>query len=108
MYVLETGKVAIIKGWDGREHLLKHLGPGDCFGEMALLDMNPRSASAFAVADSTAIELSTAHLLSLYTRDLEQFTIMQMNLARELSRRLRLADEHLFRIMVRSAENTTD
>ena len=50
MYVLESGHVAVFKEWAGRELLLRHLDPGDCFGEMALLDLFPRSASVRARA----------------------------------------------------------
>ncbi|MDT8376574.1 MAG: cyclic nucleotide-binding domain-containing protein [Mariprofundaceae bacterium] len=96
MFVLERGKVAIYKQWSGEEHLLKHLSQGDCFGEMALLDLYPRSASVMAVEPCDAIELSQATLLRLYQHDLEQFTIIQMNIGREISRRLRSADNQLF------------
>jgi CRP-like cAMP-binding protein len=96
MFVLDSGKVAVIKSWQEREHLLAELGPGDCFGELALIDFYPRSASVRALRDSTAIELSTATLHQLYEQDLKQFTLIQMNLGREVSRRLRDADEKLF------------
>jgi CRP/FNR family cyclic AMP-dependent transcriptional regulator len=97
MYVLEAGRVAVLKHWEGRELMLRHLEQGDCFGEMALLDLFPRSASVQAVEDCTAIELESAHLMRLYERDLEQFALIQMNIAREMSRRLRVTDELLFR-----------
>ncbi len=96
MYVLETGKVAILKSWQGEERLLRELGAGDCFGEMALMDMQSRSASVVALEDCTAIELSADSLLELYEKDLEQFALIQMNMGREVSRRLREADEQLF------------
>jgi CRP-like cAMP-binding protein len=96
MFVLERGKVAVSKEWNGEEHLLKHLSEGDCFGEMALLDLYPRSASVMAVEPCDAIELGHAILLKLYQHDLEQFTIIQMNIGREISRRLRSADKQLF------------
>ncbi len=96
MFVLERGKVAIYKQWGGEDHLLKHLSQGDCFGEMALLDLYPRSASVMAVEPCDAIELQSSILLKLYQHDLEQFTIIQMNIAREISRRLRSADNQLF------------
>lgn len=98
MYVLESGRVAILKSWGGEELLLRELGQGDCIGEMALLDLFPRSASVKVLEDCTAIELSAAHLMRLYEHDLEQFALIQMNMAREMSRRLRITDDLLFRI----------
>ena len=97
MYVLEAGRVQLLKHFGGAAHILGELGPGDCFGEMALLDLFPRSASVIAETDCSAIELSTRSLYGLYESDVEQFALVQMNIARELSRRLRAADERLFR-----------
>ncbi len=97
MFVLESGEVEVLKGWAGREYVIGRLREGDCFGEIALLDLFPRSASILAVAPCTAIELSTASFMKLYETDVEQFALIQMNIARELSRRLRAADERLFR-----------
>ena len=97
MYVLEVGEVAILRGWQGTEFVLHHLNAGDCFGEMALLDLFPRSASVRAETDCRAIELGCAELYRLFERDTEQFALIQMNIGREVSRRLRVADQHLFR-----------
>ena len=96
IYVIETGAVSVLKSWLGKEYKIRHLGPGDCFGEMALIDLFPRSASVVAVADCTAIALSPDTVHQLYERNLEQFALIQMNMARELSRRLRIADERIF------------
>ena len=97
MYVLESGEVAVLKGWRDHEILLHHLQAGDCFGEMALLDLFPRSASVRALDDCRAIALTPAHLSQLFEHSAEQFALVQMNIAREMSRRLRDADEQLFR-----------
>lgn len=104
MFVLETGKAAVLKDWAGHPYLLTHLGAGDCFGEMSLMEMRPRSASVAAVEPCRAIELSNANLLALYQKDLEQFTLIQMNMGREVSRRLREADERLFQARIGVAE----
>jgi CRP/FNR family transcriptional regulator, cyclic AMP receptor protein len=96
MFVLERGRVVVSKLWNGRPHPIKHLGQGDCFGEMALLDLYPRSASVIAEEPCDAIELGQDMLLKLYQHDLEQFAIIQMNIGREISRRLRTADHQLF------------
>jgi CRP-like cAMP-binding protein len=108
MFVLESGEVAVLKQWAGQQHELGRLRRGDCFGEMALIDLFPRSASVLAVEACTAIELSTASLFKLYETDLEQFALVQMNIARELSRRLRAADEHRFHARVGAAAAVPD
>jgi len=96
MFVLEAGEVSIMKTWDHQQYEIGRLGPGDCFGEMALIDLLPRSASVLAVQDCTAITLSLESVQWLYDKDLEQFALILMNIGRELSRRLRIADERLF------------
>ncbi len=96
MYVMESGEISILKLWNDQQYDIGRLGPGDCFGEMALIDLFPRSASVLAVQDCTAITLSTKSVYRLYEKDLEQFALIQMNIGRELSRRLRIADERLF------------
>ena len=49
MYVLESGRVAVTKRWQGGEFVLHEVAAGDCFGEMALMDLQPRSASVQAL-----------------------------------------------------------
>src|SRR5258705_7666247 len=59
LYMIQTGKVKVFIGdEDGREIILKILGPGDFFGEMSMIDKQPRSASV------TTLEPSTFHILS--------------------------------------------
>jgi len=96
MFVLEIGKVAVLKSWEGEDYLLRTLREGDCFGEMALIDHCPRSASVRAVEDCSAIQISAANLYRLYVQDLKQFALIQMNMGREVCRRLREADNMLF------------
>ncbi|HET7752697.1 MAG TPA: cyclic nucleotide-binding domain-containing protein [Anaeromyxobacteraceae bacterium] len=96
MFVLESGRVSVLKRRDGVEQHLRELGAGDCFGEMALIDMSPRSASVIALEECSAIRLTNADLYRVYQADLEQFALIQMNISRELSRRLRLVNERLF------------
>ena len=96
MFVLEAGKVAVLKNWRGQECLLRTLKEGDCFGELAVMDLGPRSASVCAVEDCTAIRISAANLHQVYARDLKQFALIQMNMGREICRRLRESDNRLF------------
>ena len=96
MFVIESGRVAVVKGWHDEAYVLRRLGPGDCFGEMALMDLAPRSASVLVEEDCTAIEIGSADLMHLFEHDPEQFALVQMNIGREVCRRLRALDELLF------------
>ena len=95
MFVLEMGKVAVLKSWDGRDYLLQSLKEA-LLGEMAVMDHCPRSASVRAVEDCIAIRISAANLYNVYAYDLKQFALIQMNMGREVCRRLREANNRLF------------
>jgi len=68
---------------------------GDCVGEMALIDIQPRSATARAVGQATLYVLDLAEIGKLYTSDVEAYALLVLNISREISRRLRVADEVL-------------
>ena len=58
LYVVRQGQVKVVLiGEDGREVILSVLGEGDFFGEMALIDDEPRSAHVIAMGDSTLLVL---------------------------------------------------
>ncbi len=48
-YFIQSGRVEIVKIINNREKTLDILAPGDVFGEMAILEEEPRSASAIAI-----------------------------------------------------------
>ena len=108
MFVLEGGRASVLKAWKGQELVLNHLEPGDCFGEMALMDLLPRSASVKALEDCNALELRPDNLYRLFERDVEQFALIQMNMGREVCRRLRAADGLLFRAVMGVAPEAAD
>ena len=89
LYIIEEGHIDISQTRDGQQRLLARFGPGDCFGEMALIDCQPRSATATA-HDNTHLCVVTGNtLFELYRFDVEQFAVLQMNISREVIRRLR-------------------
>jgi CRP-like cAMP-binding protein len=92
--------VAVLKRVGSGDHLLRELRRGDCFGEVALFDFGARSASVRALAPCRALEISARALRLLSEEHLKDFTLLYMNLGREVSRRLRLADERLFRALL--------
>lgn len=96
MFVLETGSADVLRSWSGQDHVLHTMKTGDCFGEMAVMDLGARSASVRAREDCRAISISAANLYKVYAKDLKQFAMIQMNMGREVCRRLRDADAQLF------------
>jgi CRP-like cAMP-binding protein len=93
MFVLLDGEVEVLRrSKRGHETRVAVLGPGDWFGEMSILDVLPRSATARVVAPSRLLRLTAHELDALYRRDLRAYALLVLNIAREMSRRLRVAD----------------
>jgi CRP-like cAMP-binding protein len=59
---------------------------------MSILDVQPRSASVRSLAVSRLLVITTADLEALYRRDVKSYSLFVLNVARELSRRLRVTD----------------
>ena len=93
MYVVLHGEMEVLKkSKRATEARVALLGPGDWFGEMSIVDIQPRSATVRALAPSRLLRVSAADLDALYRYDLRSYSLIVLNLARELSRRLRVAD----------------
>ncbi|MBN2290104.1 MAG: cyclic nucleotide-binding domain-containing protein [Candidatus Glassbacteria bacterium] len=86
-YAILSGQVAIRKEKSGK--VLATLNPGDVFGEMAVLDNNPRSATATALEDARLFAFDGRRLLE----DFPHLSVkLLIYLSRELCKRLREAD----------------
>lgn len=97
LYVLERGALDIVKKKaDGEVHLWR-IRPGESFGEMSFIDMQPRSAAVRASAPSVLWVWPYSAFHDRYAKDSKCYTLLVMNIARELSRRLRRADDLLSR-----------
>ena len=93
MFVLLDGEVEVLKkSRSGREHRIALLGPNDCFGEMSVIDLQVRSATVRAVAPSRIVRISSEEMDALYRHDLKSYALITLNIARDLSRRLRVTD----------------
>ncbi|MBT3275151.1 MAG: cyclic nucleotide-binding domain-containing protein, partial [Spirochaetales bacterium] len=57
-YLIQSGRVQIVKIMDDIEKTIDYLNPGEIFGEMAILDAAPRSASAIAADSVKALEFN--------------------------------------------------
>jgi CRP/FNR family cyclic AMP-dependent transcriptional regulator len=99
MYLIEDGKVQIsMKSSDGEELILAVLGPGDFFGEMALIDGKPRSANVSVVEPSRMAVLSRQHFLSFLSTGPK----VALEMLTALTRRLRRTDELLRHLATRN------
>ena len=103
-FVLQSGSVEVVRRHGDTEVHLAQLHAGDCFGEMAIVECRNRNASVCALEDSVALQIPLTALHALYEKDLEQFVLIQMNLARELSRRLGEAAAQIFEAKVAAHE----
>jgi CRP/FNR family transcriptional regulator, cyclic AMP receptor protein len=96
MYVLHQGEVEVRRSNDQQESVpIVRLGPGECFGEMALVELEPRSASVISMGKVHAFSLTNLDLWRLFQQDNYAYVLVLQNLCRLLSRRLRKADSRI-------------
>lgn len=89
LYLLVSGKVGISIDPDpASRNFIATLGPGDCFGEMNLLDDLPRSATAHVLEDATVLTLEKSRLRGLIL----SYPEISIGMLRALSMRLREAN----------------
>jgi CRP/FNR family transcriptional regulator, cyclic AMP receptor protein len=69
------------------------LKEGDTFGEMELIDIQPRAATVKALEPTATLTLSSLDLYKIQKWNMQTYTMIILNLAREISRRLRKMDE---------------
>ena len=96
LYFICEGGVEITRNIECSEDTVTQqiaaLGVGDTFGEMELIDIQPCAATVRATEDSVVLTLSNTDFHKISKMDLKSFTLIVMNLAREISRRLRRMD----------------
>ena len=102
MYVLLSGSVEVYKTWQSTQYTITTLHQGDCFGEMSVIDHCERSATVKALEDCEILEIGMESFAAIYQEDLKQYTMLQMNIGREVSRRLREANKLLFELKVQA------
>jgi CRP/FNR family transcriptional regulator, cyclic AMP receptor protein len=86
LYVILRGAARVIKGSDE----LAELGEGDFFGELSVIDQQPRTASVQSVGGTTCLAVASWDLLDLLASD----SALSLNLIRGLAQRIRSAGEH--------------
>lgn len=105
-YYIKTGKIKIMKMTDdGREHIIKILGPGDLFAEVLLFNNRPYPATAVAAEDSAVGIIKNADLEKLVLSN----NLLALELIKALSQRLLYAQQKIKNlalndVMARTAE----
>jgi CRP/FNR family transcriptional regulator, cyclic AMP receptor protein len=90
MFLVLSGRLEVRKG---PGVTLGELGPGDCLGEMALIDTKPRSATVQVVETAELMMLAEADFRSLQAVDPDAYTVAVENIARAVAGRLRRLNE---------------
>ncbi|MEO0236953.1 MAG: Crp/Fnr family transcriptional regulator [candidate division WOR-3 bacterium] len=99
MYLIKSGKIKIVQKIGDEMKVLAVLSEGDFFGEMALIDGSPRSATAIAEGDTELITFDkVAFRKKIGEEPLIEYIIT------ELSKRLRRADEQIKFLMIKGDE----
>lgn len=92
VYLILSGSLKVqVCDEDGREVILTYLGPGELFGEMGVLDENPRSATVVAAHSSELIVIAKAD----FKRCLQENFDVCLYIMRNLVHRLRIADRKI-------------
>jgi CRP/FNR family cyclic AMP-dependent transcriptional regulator len=97
MYVIQTGKIDITKHARDVEKVLVTLGPGAFFGEMAIINQKPRSASAQVVEDARLLVIGPKTFEAMIRSNSE----IAVRMIKILAQRLQEADEQIENLMLR-------
>ncbi len=97
VYFICSGSVEVLKHIAGKDpdecRRITVMGTGETFGEMELIDVQPCAATVRACENTSTLTLSNHDLYGVSKTDLKTYTLLIMNLARELSRRIRTMDK---------------
>lgn len=102
MYIIQEGEIKITKVVKGTEKILAYLKPGDFFGEMAVIDKEPRSANAVASQDDT--KLIIIHK-DVFESQIQKNPKIAMRILKKMSSRLRDANKQIETLMLK--DNTS-
>ncbi len=94
MYVIQAGEVKITKNTPSGEVTIAVLGTGEIFGEMALFDRLPRSATAIASGEARVLSVDRKKLFSTISRD----PTLVFKLIESMSKRIRRLNEELLKL----------
>ncbi len=92
VYVIRAGKVRVLKDSAGRQRMVTTLGPGDFFGEMAVVTGRPRSATVEVVEDAELLKVPAGKLQEMVAGNGEVAIRLIQHLAERLEHANRFID----------------
>ncbi len=99
MYLIKSGKIKITKGGGDVEKTLAYLKEGDFFGEMAIIDESPRSATAIAVDETRLVIIDR----EAFRNQVKKSPLIEYILE-TLTHRLRATDEQIKFLLIKNEE----
>jgi CRP/FNR family transcriptional regulator, cyclic AMP receptor protein len=93
IYIILQGRVSIVLDRKSDPFELALFGPGDVIGEASVIGVQKHSATALAKETTELLVLSRSMLMEIYDRDKNTFSMLILNIARELARRLHRTDQ---------------
>jgi CRP/FNR family cyclic AMP-dependent transcriptional regulator len=101
MFVIQSGKIKISKRVREEEQTLATLGPGEFFGEMAILNNKPRSATATVLEESKVLVIDPKTFESMIKNNTE----IAVRMIKKLAGRLQEADDQIESLMIKDANS---
>jgi CRP-like cAMP-binding protein len=95
MYLVLEGELRVRLMIGGRETILATLGPGECFGEIALFDQGPRSADVVANKDSILLKISSEGFDKLRREAPELSAPILFSISKTLAARIRADNKRI-------------
>jgi len=94
MYVIQSGRVEVLRHDGGNESRLAVLSEGDIFGEMALFEQETRSATVRALGDTRILTIDR----KLFLRGVHEDPSLAFRILQKMSHRIRELDSELVRL----------
>lgn len=93
--IILKGRVTIVLNLEEDPIEIMEFGAGSCIGEASVIGIQPHSASAIVIEDVVIMVLLRQVLMQLFNENKGLFSMLILNIARELARRLNHTDEIL-------------
>lgn len=95
IHIIQRGRVELLIHKDGQTTYKRDFNEGDSFGEAAMLSLVNNNASFRAAEPCELLLISNRNLLKLHHKEPKIFSIVILNIARDLARKLQYTDEML-------------